>query len=108
MKEKSKKDIAFDKERIKFRSEIRALEKRINDINAEVDNLNRIIEEKDSIIEQQNEWINRLLEYTEISKDDLQKLIDSEKDKAEIRKKMSDTIKLFGMIGGIGDPEWRI
>ena len=56
--------------------------------------------QKDEIIAQQKEWIERLLEYTEISKEDLKMLIDSEKDKAEIREKLSSTLGMVELFGG--------
>ena len=94
MKQKSAKDIAFEKERAKFRSKIRELTSCLNDKQKEIDILNKEIKEKEETIIQQEEWIERLLEYTEMSKEDLQKLINSEKDKAEVREKI---ISLFEM-----------
>lgn len=100
MKQKSAKDIAFEKERAKFRSQIRELANCLNAKQKQIDELNETIREKDQVIAQQEEWIERLLEYTEISKEDLQDLINSEKDKAEIREKISTTLGIIGMIGG--------
>ena len=45
-----------------------------------------------------NEWVERLLEYTEISKEDLKKLI--EREKAEVRERVSATLGILGMFGG--------
>ena len=97
MKQKSAKDLAFEKERIKFRSVIRELEYCLNNKQKQIDELNETIREKDQIIIQQEEWIERLLEYTEMSKEDLQKLINAEKDKAEIREKFSSIFDIFEM-----------
>ena len=47
-----------------------------------------------------NEWVERLLEYTEISKEDLKKLIESEREKAEVRERVSATLGILGMFGG--------
>ena len=99
--QKSAKDIAFEKERVKFRSEIRNLTDCLNDKQKQIDGLNETVREKDDVIRQYKEWIDRLLEYTEMSKEDLQKLIESEKDKAEIRERISTTLGIIGMIGGI-------
>ena len=98
--QKSAKDIAFEKERAKFRSEIRRLTDSLNDKQIQIDGLSETVREKDDVIRQQKEWIDRLLEYTEISKEDLQSLIESEKDKAEIRERISTTLGIIGMIGG--------
>lgn len=100
MKQKSAKDIAFEKERAKFRSNIRELSNCLNIKQKQIDELNEAIREKDQVIAQQEEWIERLLEYTEIPKEDLQDLINSEKDKAEIREKISTTLGIIGMVGG--------
>ena len=97
---KSAKDIAFEKERAKFRSEIRRLTDSLNDKQNQIDGLHEIIREKDNVIRQQKEWIDRLLEYTEMSNEDLQALIESEKSKAEIRERVSTTLGIIGMIGG--------
>lgn len=98
--QKSAKDIAFEKERAKFRSEIRRLTDSLNDKQIQIDGLSETVREKDDVIRQQKEWIDRLLEYTKISKEDLQALIESEKDKAEIRERVSTTLGVIGMIGG--------
>lgn len=97
---KSAKDIAFENERVRFRSEIRNLTDCLNDKQKQIDGLNETVREQDDVIRQQKEWIDRLLEYTEMSKEDLQKLIESEKDKAEIRERISTTLGIIGMIGG--------
>ena len=97
---KSAKDIAFEKERAKFRSEIRNLTDCLNDKQKQIDGLNETVREQDDVIRQQKEWIDRLLEYTEMSKEDLQSLIESEKDKAEIRERISTAFGIIGMIGG--------
>lgn len=96
---KSAKDIAFDKERAKFRSEIRNLTTCLNDKQVQIDGLNETIREKDNIIRQQKEWIERLLEYTEMEKEDLQNHIETEKQKAEVLEGFSATLGIMGMFG---------
>ena len=86
---KSAKDIAFDKERIKFRQEIKKLQYQIMDMDNQIKDLNEIIYERESELKQQAEWIDRLLEYMEISKEDLQELIKNEKEKAMLNNKLS-------------------
>ena len=98
--QKSAKDIAFENERVKFRKEIRSLQYQIMDMDNQIKELNEVIFERENELRQQAEWIDRLLEYTEISKEDLQALIESEKDKAEIRERVSTTLGIIGMIGG--------
>lgn len=98
--QKSAKDIAFEKERTKFRSEIRKLQYQIMDMDNQIKELNEVIFDRENDLRQQAEWIDRLLEYMEISKEDFQKLIESEKDKAEIRERVSATLGIIGMMGG--------
>ena len=97
---KSAKDIAFENERIKFRKEIRSLQYQIMDMDNQIKELNEVIFDRENELRHQSEWIDRLLEYMEISNEDLQKIIESEKDKAEIRERISTTLGIIGMIGG--------
>lgn len=97
---KSAKDIAFEKERAKFRSEIRNLQYQIVYRDRQIKELSETISQREMELFKQEDWIRRLLEYTEMSKEDLQSLIKSEKDKAEIRERISTTLDIIGMIGG--------
>lgn len=81
---KSAKDMAFDKERAKYRHEIRELQYQISEKEIEIKILNNLIEAKESKIEELNDWIHRLLEYTELSKEDTKRFIDKEKKAAEM------------------------
>lgn len=96
--QKSAKDMAFERERAKFRSQIRELESCLNTKQVQIDELNAELREKDQVILQQNDWIERLLEYTELTKEDLQKLIANEKDKAELREKLSTTFGIMNLM----------
>ena len=78
---KSAKDMAFDKERAKYRHEIRELQYQISEKEIEIKSLNNLIEAKESKIE---ELIYRLLEYTELSKEDMKQFIDKEKKTVEM------------------------
>lgn len=100
MKQKSAKDIAFEKERAKFRSKIRELINCLNTKQFQIDELKEVLKEKEQLIIQQEEWIERLLEYTEMSKEDLQILISNEKDKAEIREKLSSAFGVIELMTG--------
>ena len=96
---KSAKDIAFDKEREKFRSEIRNLKYQIQYRDKQIEELGETVRQREEELFKLNEWIERLLEYTEISKEDLKKLIESEKEKAEVRDRISTTLGILGMFG---------
>lgn len=97
---KSAKDIAFDKEREKFRSEIRNLKYQIQYRDKQIEELGETVRQREEELFKLNEWIERLLEYTEISKGDLKKFIESEKEKTEVRERISTTLGILGMFGG--------
>ena len=97
---KSAKDIAFDKEREKFRSEIRNLKYQIQYRDKQIEELGETVRQREEELFKLNEWVERLLEYTEISKEDLKKLIESEKEKAEVRDRISTTLGILSMFGG--------
>lgn len=96
---KSAKDIAFDKERAKFRSEIRNLTECLNNKQKQIDELNEAIREKDAVISQQKEWIERLLEYMELSEEDMKQLIEKDKKTAEIIDNFASMQRIFGRFG---------
>lgn len=98
-KQKSKKDIAFDKERAKYRHEIYALQREIKENLREIEVLNlEILELKESILEK-DEWINRLLEYTELTEEDMKKKIQNYKVASEILDSMEKMNYLFSVFG---------
>ena len=96
---KSAKDIAFDKERAKFRKEIRELTDCLNRKQRQIDGLSESVREKDVVISQQKEWIERLLEYTELSEEDMKKLLAKEKATAEIVENFASMQRIFGRFG---------
>lgn len=77
--EKSKKDIAFDKERAKYRHEINDLQRTITKQLTKISDLNKHISELEESIRKKDEWIQRLLEYTELSEEDMRKQIKKDK-----------------------------
>lgn len=93
---KSAKDLAFDRERAAFRSEIRNLKQVIEQQHTHIQELGESIRQKDEEILKLNEWIERLLEYTEIPKEDLKELIESEKEEVQVRERISTTIGIIG------------
>ena len=97
---KSAKDIAFDKERHRLSSEIRGLEALVTQRDRQLLELQEIIHQKDAELAEAKDWIERLLEYTEMSKEDLQLLLTSEKDKAEIKERLKASLGILSMLGG--------
>lgn len=87
MKQKqSAKDLAFEKERAKFRKKIRELEREINGLKLSYMQKENELRAVNSQLSQKEDWIVRLLEYTELSEDDMKAIIDKEKSVAKIAK----------------------
>lgn len=98
MKKMSAKDIAFEKERAKYCKEIRALEHDISSLRVAVMQKDNELNLLRNELELKSDWIRRLLEYTELSEDDMRAIIDREKNKAAVMKMFGE---LSGVISGI-------
>lgn len=94
-KKKSAKDIAFDKERAAFRKRIRELEREISNKEAENRDLRNVISQKETEMVEKDDWIRRLLEYMDLSEDELKKIIGSEKIKADIYDGINFVDRMF-------------
>ena len=98
MSEKSKKDLAFERERTKFRRKIRELECKLKikeDENAKIACEKAELEEE---IEKLKDCNARLLEFMDVPEEELKKLVKDRQEKEEIREKMVDFLqfsKLF-------------
>lgn len=92
---KSAKDIAFDKERASFRKQIRELEREVHNKELENRQLRNVISRKKTEITEKDDWIRRLLEYMDLSEEDLKKFIENEKAKADIRDSFRFVDKMF-------------
>ena len=86
---KSAKDLAFDKERTKYRKEIRELNSMIIKQRIDIDKLKQDIDRKDMELQEKDEWIRRLLEYMDMSEEDMQKIIQKDKTMAEAAERLS-------------------
>ena len=93
--ERSAKDKAFDKERAKYRASIRELENEVKSKNIEIYNLKETISDLESKITEREDWIVRLLEYTELSEEDMKKIVEREKKNNKIASEFSKTIGAF-------------
>jgi uncharacterized coiled-coil protein SlyX len=92
------KDIAFEKERAKYRRRIRELESVINDQAKTEISLRRQLQDSQTVIREKDEWIRRLLEYMDVSPEDLRA-------KMKADQSISTIAGIIGaMGGGIG---WR-
>lgn len=93
-KTKSAKDLAFDKERAKYRKEIRELNSLVSKQNINIDRLKQDIDRKDMELQEKDEWIRRLLEYMDMSEEDMRKIIQKDKTMAEAAERLSDINKM--------------
>lgn len=94
MSNKSAKDIAFEKERARYRKQIRELGSQIVKQRIDIDKLKEEIEQKNMDIAEKDEWIHRLLEYMDMSEDDMRKIIQKDKTMAETAERLSDIDKM--------------
>lgn len=94
MKTKSAKDLAFDKERAKYRKEIRELNSLVSRQSIDIDRLKQDIDRKDMELVEKNEWIRRLLEYMDMSEEDMRKIIQKDKNMSDIAERLSDINKM--------------
>lgn len=94
-KTKSAKDLAFDKERAKYRKEIRELNSLVSKQNINIDRLKQDIDRKDMELVEKDEWIRRLLEYMDMSEEDMRKIIQKDKTMSEFAERLSDINKMI-------------
>ena len=94
MNNKSAKDIAFERERTKLQRQKREFEEKCRDKDAIIKSLTDKISELESIVGQKDEWIERLLEYTELTKEDLEIAIEKDKSVAEAAKSLKGLMGL--------------
>lgn len=96
---KSKKDLAFDKERAKYRHEISTLQREIKENFREIEVLNQKISELEESIREKHDWICRLLEYTELTEEDMKNQIQKDKSVSEVINNMQE---INNMLFGLG------
>jgi uncharacterized coiled-coil protein SlyX len=92
---KSAKDLAFDKEKAKLNSRIRELEFQLKEKDNTIYSLNEVVGQYAEKVEQLEDWINRLLEYTELSEEDMKNIINKEKTAAKILKNFDSLNGIF-------------
>ena len=72
---KSAKDLAFDRERAKFRKEIRELERENASLSLTLTERNVEIQKADEEIRSLKDWVQRLLEYMDMPEEEMRKRI---------------------------------
>lgn len=104
---KSAKDLAFDKEREKLNKRIRELERLVREKETENKSLKEFKDKEkgqlEAELEQIKDWNRRLLEYMDLSEEDMRKIIDKDKTMAEITSSfvsMQNTMKAIGFAYG--------
>lgn len=98
-KQKSKKELEFDKERAKYRHEISGLQREIKENLREIEVLNQKILELEGSIRKKDDWICRLLEYTELTEEDMRNQIQKDRNVSEV---ISHIEEMSSMICGFG------
>jgi predicted nuclease with TOPRIM domain len=83
-RKKSAKDIAFEKERCQYKKKIRELDQCLAKRKAEAENLKQRVDALESENARLQDWVDRLLEYTELSKEDFMAMVESDKNIAKV------------------------
>lgn len=99
MKNKTAKDLAFDRERAKYGKRIRELEAELKRKDGEILELRNRMGEAEAKCESLQDWVDRLLEYTEMSEEDMKKIIQKDKDSAEVMEHMNALLGITKMFG---------
>lgn len=98
---KSAKDLAFDKERGKYRKKIKELEREVSSLQFSICQKDNELGILRSELMQKEDWIRRLLEYTELSEDEMKSIIAKEKGESEI-------IEMFQTMKSVFSSEYRM
>lgn len=83
----------FEDKKIELEKQIKALTARVSEQNKTISEQRGQIDALSSENQQLKEWIERLLEYTELSKEDI-------KAACEKDKKIASAMSVFGLFGG--------
>lgn len=94
-RKKSAKDLAFDKEREKFRKEIHRLGDENKLLAAKVKDQNEKLQKAEEENRQMKEWVDRLLEYMDMPEKEMRKRIEFEKVGNEVFSRFSEIMEVF-------------
>ena len=72
---KTAKDLAFDRERAKYGRQIRDLEDKLREKDKDMLELREQLRQAESKCESLQEWIDRLLDYTNMSEEDMKTIV---------------------------------
>lgn len=93
--QKSKKDLAFDKERAKFRGEIRQLKGDIQSKDMQIRGLMNQIGELENKIQELTDWNERLLEYMDMPEEDMRRVLREKDIELQVRETIKDITRIF-------------
>lgn len=99
MKNKTAKDMAFDRERAKYGRQIRELETKLKQKDNDVLELQKQLKEAESKIESLQDWVDRLLDYTNMSEEDMKTIVQKDKDAAEVMSMMKGLLGVASSFG---------
>lgn len=100
---KSSKDLAFDRERAKYRHEISNLQRESKENLRKIEAMNQKISELEESIRQKDDWIRRLMEYTDLTEEDMRNQIQKDRSISEVINHMEE---MNNMIFGFGRRFW--
>lgn len=95
---KSKKDLAFDKERAKFRSEIRQLKGDIQSKDLQIQGFLCQIQKLENKIRELEDWNERLLEYMDMPEEDMRRVLLEKDIESQVSESIRSITKIF--LGG--------
>lgn len=98
MYKKTAKDLAFDRERAKYERQIRDLKTELRKRDNDILEVRNQLREAESKCESLQDWVNRLLDYTNMSEEDMKTIVQKDKDAAEAFSMMKG---LFGIASGL-------
>lgn len=73
------KDLAFERERLTWRRKLHAERESHDKTREQIRELERQLEEKDDLLRSKDDWIERLLEYTELDRADVAEVVERQK-----------------------------
>lgn len=96
---KTAKDLAFDRERAKYGRQIRDLEDKLREKDKDMLELREQLRQAESKCESLQEWIDRLLDYTNMSEEDMKTIVQKDKDAAEAMSMMKGLLGIASSFG---------
>ncbi len=101
MKQKtSAKDAAFEKERGTYRKRIRELEQNLLELRTSLVQKDAELSALQNELSQKEDWVRRLLEYTELSEEEMKAVIEKDKSMIRAAQALENLVSFPGIVGG--------